>query len=213
MSAVSAQNGFPQLFSEMTWFWHILTAKDKPMPYQSVSSKKILPFWQTCLQVKFTISSYFYSMKKPLVLCMGKLFFKDCSDKACRVVHKSEQKILHRFSYFSCLSHVPAVDGDDVIMPLIIIIVSPWATCIYNYYMIIVHKYGNKNHTFWKNSSHNSIAKQLSIVMHDGLLMLSSLVSSPFPALVFDCLQYAIVCYCVLLCAYHKQSNTAGVWS
>ena len=44
MSAVSAQNGFPQLFSEMTWFWHILTAKDKPMPYQSVSSKKILPF-------------------------------------------------------------------------------------------------------------------------------------------------------------------------
>jgi len=41
-----------------------------------------------------------------------------------------------------------AVDGDDVIMPPIIIIVSPWATCIYNYYMIIVHKYGNKNHTF-----------------------------------------------------------------
>ena len=37
--------------------------------------------------------------------------------------------------------------------------------------------------------------------MHDGLLMLSSLVSSPFPALVFDCLQYAIVCYFVQLCA------------
>jgi len=31
--------------------------------------------------------------------------------------------------------------------------------------------------------------------------MLSSLVSSPFPPLVFDCLVYAIVCYCVLLCA------------
>jgi len=33
--------------SETTLFWHILTARDGPVPYQSIFSKKSLPFWQT----------------------------------------------------------------------------------------------------------------------------------------------------------------------
>jgi len=63
--------------------------RDGPMPYQSVFWIKGLLFWQTCPKVKFAVSSYFYSLKKLLILCVGPLFKKNRSDRASRVVYPS----------------------------------------------------------------------------------------------------------------------------
>ena len=63
--------------------------RDGPVPYWSVFSKKSLLFDKTFHKVKFTVSSYFYLTKKLLVLCVGLLYLKNCSDKARRVVHLS----------------------------------------------------------------------------------------------------------------------------
>ena len=52
-------------------------------------------FWQTCPKVKFAVSSYFYLMKKSLILCVGLLFLKYRSDRAPRVVHLSPCCMFH----------------------------------------------------------------------------------------------------------------------
>jgi len=86
-STVSAQNGVPQQSFKSTWFWHIPTAKrwTRSLSERFFQRKAIL-FCQTYPQVKFTVSSYFYSTKKSLILHVG---LKNRSDRACRVVHSS----------------------------------------------------------------------------------------------------------------------------
>ena len=120
-----------------------------------------LPFWQTCPKVNFAMSSYFYLTKKSLVLHVGPLFKNNHSDRACRVVHSSPCCMLHtslctvqracRVVHSSpcCMLHtkarnsavififsyrLPAVHGDDIIMPLAII---GFPRARYNYYIIL----------------------------------------------------------------------------
>jgi len=88
-SAVSAQNGIPCQSSDTTWFLHLLTAKRWTCALLKRFFKEKPSFWQTYPKVKFTVSSYFYLKKKLLVLCVGLLYLKNCSDKARRVVHLS----------------------------------------------------------------------------------------------------------------------------
>jgi len=95
-SAVSAQNGVPQQLFETTWFWPTLTAKR----WMCALSERFLRreaflFWQTCSKIELATSSYFYLMKKSLVLCGSPLFIKNHSDRAHRVVHSSPCCMFH----------------------------------------------------------------------------------------------------------------------
>ena len=64
-------------------------------PIRAFFQRKAILFWQTCPKVKFAVSSYFYSTKKPLVLFVGPLFKKNRSDRARRVVHWSPCRMFH----------------------------------------------------------------------------------------------------------------------
>ena len=64
-------------------------------PIRAFFQRKAMLFWQTCLKVKFAVSSYFYSTKKSLVLLMGPLFLKNRSDRARRVLHWSPCRMFH----------------------------------------------------------------------------------------------------------------------
>jgi len=97
---------------------------------------RVFFFRKTCPEDKFTVSSYFYSTKKQLVLHMGPLSLQNHSYRACRIVHLSQCCMFHTslctiqskkfhadflFLFFiSCL--LPATDGDDVIALLAIIV-------------------------------------------------------------------------------------------
>jgi len=71
----------------------------------------------------------------------------------------TQSRVRNPMAYFIFSYWFPAVHGDDVIMPLTIIIFR-WAK--YNYYIILTdynYRYRHKNHTFCeKISSHNSVA-------------------------------------------------------
>jgi len=69
--------------------------RDGPVPYQSIFSKESHPFLTNCPSVKFAVSSYFYSARKSLILLVGLLFLKNCSDRARRVVHSSPCWMFH----------------------------------------------------------------------------------------------------------------------
>jgi len=57
-----------------------------PFLIRAFFQRKAILFCQTYPQVKFAVSSYFYSTKKSLILHVG---LKNRSDRACRVVHSS----------------------------------------------------------------------------------------------------------------------------
>ena len=54
------------------------------------------------------------------------------SNVSCQFMHNPEQEILQRFSFFSY--QLPAVHGDDVIMPPAIVV---FPQVRYNYYIIL----------------------------------------------------------------------------
>ena len=66
-------------------------------------------------------SSYFFSTKKSLILRVGPLSKKKSLITVLYVsLYNPEQEILQRFSFFSYW--LPAVHGDDVIVPSAIIV-------------------------------------------------------------------------------------------
>ena len=69
--------------------------RDGPVPYQSVFLKKSHPFLTNLPKVKFAVSSYFYLTRKSLILLVGLLLYKNCSDRSRRVVHWSLCRMYH----------------------------------------------------------------------------------------------------------------------
>ena len=107
--------------------------------------RKALLFLQTCPEVKFAVSSLLLLEEKVARSPCGSAISKNCSDRACRVVHSSPCSMFDTslctiqskkfcgdffFSY-----RLPATHGEDVIMPPVIVI-FPQAR--YNYYYSIL---------------------------------------------------------------------------